>query len=632
MLRQLWLAGVWMVIALVLGQSFPLVTWAMAIEPTGVDNSATVPSELVEQETVANSQTQADTQLMKEVTYNDRDGLGMYAVTTFKNDEGLSLTDWVAKYNPYDSAPVATTFGSVSGLLFTIQDDGAGPASPHFYYQKDATIMVISGREDNKQFRDFAAHINPTNPLLSWAKTVIGIDKAQASGLYVLPFYTDRPITCGFGCYAGHTGTDYGLPNSTRVAAAADGQAWNYYYPGPSNYGNLLILKHSDNKRSRYAHLSQSLRTNGTLVTQGELIAYSGNSGGPWCQVTDSAGKCTRWGSPYHMHFETRINAYDSNYLSGTAVNPYTNNQWKSNPPKLALPRHRARHDVTGNGVSDTLAYNRNDGTTRLDVFDNAGNARMQWQLNTGTGWTNYFGDFNGDSYSDKLSYNVSTGDVRMQRSDTNGNFTTVWTNKWDTRWNYIVAGDFNGDTRDDIIVYNDLSGGARVLLSNSDAPFRQAANIWLGYGWTPVTGDFNTDGIGDLLVYNKLSGDVRLYTADSTGALNQRWTEKWSYGWNIYAGDFNGDNQDDILAYSPNYGWTDVLQGRADTRFTMLPYFWLDKGLQMSVGNYNGSGSDDVLLYNPSTGQVALNLGNAEANLSQLWTRSLGQGWTTIN
>lgn len=69
------------------------------------------------------------------------------------------------------------------------------------------------------------------------------------------------------------------------------------YYAG---YGNCVDIDHGNGVISRYGHLSKINVSLGQSVSQGEVIALSGNTG-------NSTGP--------HLHFELRMN--------GEAVNPY---------------------------------------------------------------------------------------------------------------------------------------------------------------------------------------------------------------------------------------------------------------------------------------------------------------------
>ena len=73
-------------------------------------------------------------------------------------------------------------------------------------------------------------------------------------------------------------GLDIKGPMGSKVVAAAPGRV---VYAGNAlkGYGNLVIIKHSDDYLSAYAHNSSILVGEQTYVTQGQQIATMGNSG-----------------------------------------------------------------------------------------------------------------------------------------------------------------------------------------------------------------------------------------------------------------------------------------------------------------------------------------------------------------
>jgi murein DD-endopeptidase MepM/ murein hydrolase activator NlpD len=144
---------------------------------------------------------------------------------------------------------------------------------------------------------------------------------AQAGAILSLPFARRSFITCGFGCYPGHTGTDYRATSGTQVVAARAGtvthidNAWQddtHPLPGqPPSYGNHIIIDHGSGYVTLYAHLSQNsfqVAVNDS-VSRGQYIARSDNTG------TSTAA---------HLHFELRVN--------GNAVDPYLD-AWVSGSP-----------------------------------------------------------------------------------------------------------------------------------------------------------------------------------------------------------------------------------------------------------------------------------------------------------
>lgn len=115
---------------------------------------------------------------------------------------------------------------------------------------------------------------------------------------YIIPV-EDYFISSEFGPRWGstHHGVDLAVPTGTSVVAARDGvviqTGWN------GDLGISVYVEHSDGVVTRYAHLNESIVELGQEVSQGEVIAYSGNTG---------------YSTGPHLHFEIRID--------GEAVNP----------------------------------------------------------------------------------------------------------------------------------------------------------------------------------------------------------------------------------------------------------------------------------------------------------------------
>jgi murein DD-endopeptidase MepM/ murein hydrolase activator NlpD len=96
-----------------------------------------------------------------------------------------------------------------------------------------------------------------------------------------------------------HAGVDFGAPIGTPILAAGDGVIARASVMG--GYGNVVDINHDATWSTRYGHLSRfapGLRA-GDRVTQGQVIAYSGNTG-------RSTGP--------HLHYEVR--------RMGQAINP----------------------------------------------------------------------------------------------------------------------------------------------------------------------------------------------------------------------------------------------------------------------------------------------------------------------
>jgi murein DD-endopeptidase MepM/ murein hydrolase activator NlpD len=120
---------------------------------------------------------------------------------------------------------------------------------------------------------------------------------ASSSG-FVWPVH--GVVTSGFGWRWGrmHEGIDIAVPNGTAVVSAASGTVIIAGWMG--GYGNLVVVDHGNGISTAYGHNTTVTVGPGQHVAQGQLIAYSGNTG-------HSTGP--------HVHFEVRV--------GGSAVDPF---------------------------------------------------------------------------------------------------------------------------------------------------------------------------------------------------------------------------------------------------------------------------------------------------------------------
>ncbi|MEO5575478.1 MAG: peptidoglycan DD-metalloendopeptidase family protein [Gaiellaceae bacterium] len=119
---------------------------------------------------------------------------------------------------------------------------------------------------------------------------------ASAAG-FVWPVH--GVLTSGFGWRWGrmHEGIDIAVGNGTPVVSSAAGTVIVAGWMG--GYGNLVVVDHGGGISTAYGHNTSVTVGVGQQVAQGQLIAYSGNTG-------HSTGP--------HVHFEVRVN--------GAAVDP----------------------------------------------------------------------------------------------------------------------------------------------------------------------------------------------------------------------------------------------------------------------------------------------------------------------
>ena len=105
-------------------------------------------------------------------------------------------------------------------------------------------------------------------------------------------------VTSGFamrmhpihGTWRQHNGVDYGAPSGTAVRTVGDGTV---EFAGWQNgYGNVVHIKHANERTTLYAHLSRVDVKRGDKVEQGETIGAVGQTG---------------WATGPHLHFEVKI-------------------------------------------------------------------------------------------------------------------------------------------------------------------------------------------------------------------------------------------------------------------------------------------------------------------------------------
>ena len=118
----------------------------------------------------------------------------------------------------------------------------------------------------------------------------IGPPRVGSGGL-VWP--VNGPVSSGFGMRWGrlHAGIDIPVPSGTPVRAAASGSVRIAGWMG--GYGNYICIQHAGALSTCYGHNTSLSVSVGQSVSQGSVIASSGNTG-------NSTGP--------HVHFETRIN------------------------------------------------------------------------------------------------------------------------------------------------------------------------------------------------------------------------------------------------------------------------------------------------------------------------------------
>lgn len=173
---------------------------------------------------------------------------------------------------------------------------------------------MVNGEVEYKKASKYDLIKNPKNKIINvgtkqstasgW--TAGNLTPAPATGGFIWP--SDfRNMTCGIGCYAGHTGADIATNHYGASVYASKGgtvihSGWDNYgcgYGVSINVGGGIV--------TNYCHMKQQPNVSaGQSVSQGQVIGYEG--------ATGNTG-----GTP-HIHLEIRLGA--SSMYSGTPVDP----------------------------------------------------------------------------------------------------------------------------------------------------------------------------------------------------------------------------------------------------------------------------------------------------------------------
>lgn len=115
---------------------------------------------------------------------------------------------------------------------------------------------------------------------------------AYTKGLFAWPVPLYTRMTQGYGAtafakngYKGHwhNGVDIGAPTGSEVVAVLDGTVIAIgdqdQYCRKGAYGKFVVLKHSNNLVTLYAHFSKQVLSLGDIVKKGQLIGYAGKTG-----------------------------------------------------------------------------------------------------------------------------------------------------------------------------------------------------------------------------------------------------------------------------------------------------------------------------------------------------------------
>ncbi len=175
----------------------------------------------------------------------------------------------------------------------------------------DKTYLITETKQSEKKYQALIASLKKeqaaANGLVGAlerkirAKLVSDKDaRFNALGTAALSWPLRGPITATFhdptypyrSVIGEHSGLDLGVGMGTPVAAAEGGYVAKVAL-GTKWYGNYIMIIHSNNLSTLYAHLSSVGVSADQYVSKGQIIGYSGSTG---------------FSSGPHLHFEVRSN------------------------------------------------------------------------------------------------------------------------------------------------------------------------------------------------------------------------------------------------------------------------------------------------------------------------------------
>lgn len=150
-------------------------------------------------------------------------------------------------------------------------------------------IFAFSSKEAMTPLNDVGDEINAFIGPVADMKSKMRDLFVQESAPSILPFKdaTNIRVTSTWGkrmhpiekVLKMHKGIDFACPVGTEIIATADGKVVEIQNSSGEGYGKMIVVDHGGGLVSRYAQLSKFKAKQGDEVTQGQVIALSGNSG-----------------------------------------------------------------------------------------------------------------------------------------------------------------------------------------------------------------------------------------------------------------------------------------------------------------------------------------------------------------
>ncbi|MBX7148419.1 LysM peptidoglycan-binding domain-containing M23 family metallopeptidase [bacterium] len=185
------------------------------------------------------------------------------------------------------------------GMVYVVEKDETMQTIAQKYNMTPAVLAEKNNMaEDEVLYEGQRIYIPTKKQLAKNIEEAGGVAAEEEKPKFMWPI--DFNVSSGFGPRRGrnHDGVDIPAPTGTPVKASRDGSV--LFQGKLSGYGNLIIVKHSGNYFTAYAHLSVIKVKKDQKVKQGDLIGNVGHTG--------------RAKTP-HLHFEIRYKTQSTNPL-----------------------------------------------------------------------------------------------------------------------------------------------------------------------------------------------------------------------------------------------------------------------------------------------------------------------------
>ena len=287
--------------------------------------------------------------------------------------------------------------------------------------------------------------------------------------------------------------------------------------------------------------------------------------------------------------------------------------------------------DFAGNGLSDLLLYNRQQGSlgiTSLSPYN-----PIPHMIRSGPTYA---------SSATPMAQEVMLSDAKTSP--------TGWGTNLD-----IQVGDFAGTGESDILLYDRTNGTMQILTLTPQLTIKKHVSLsgW-GPNWELYAGRFDGQRTG-LFMYNRFANasiPSSLANTTQVGSPLQQWRmtgrtanavildfnadlsvqhlqqyTQWHNSWEVYVGRYKNANQDGVFLYDRRIGEARVMDFDANMAINDYQEIHdLSGNWQVFSGDFNGSGRSQVMLYEPSRGMGAFLVLGSDLSLQR---RQDYTGWT---